>query len=98
MTDEEMLRQRYPNTQFPERPPIVQKPDPLHVQRYGDSMFTQAEREEAARELAPEIQPPPGVDPQSPAFVKFKRDVQAAGIEPAAAARLLNEIMKGGGG
>jgi hypothetical protein len=92
----EALLKRYPSMKPPE-PRYVVPVDPLHVQRYP-SMFSPELRDEATRALAAELQPPAGVSPSDPAFLKFKRDMQAAGFSTAEAAKLLAEIFRTGGG
>jgi|SRR5882724_4715161 len=86
---------RYPSMRPPE-PPYVVPVDPQHVRQYP-SMFSPDQRAEAERQLAGELQPPAGVSPTDPAFLKFKADTQAAGLSTAEAAKLLAEIIRNGG-
>jgi len=86
----------FPSMRRPD-PPYVAPQDPEHVRRYP-SLFTAAAQAEAERVLAAELQPPAGVSPTDPAFLKFKADTQAAGLSTAEAAKLLNQIIRNGGG
>lgn len=90
--NEKELRRRYPTMPQEPEPVPVQPIDPHLVQRYP-TMATPAERQAAARELAPEINPPPGLQVSSPEFIAYKTAVQAAGLDNASANRLLSEYQ-----
>src|SRR5438105_2112339 len=89
----QQLIRRYPNSPPPRPTPVEPRTDPQLVRRYP-THFTDEQRAAAARELAPEITPPPEVDAASAEFQAFKTAAQAAGLDNGSASKLLTEYGK----